>query len=63
MRKLIIATTALAFLSSLALVPSVAVAQEKAAADTTKSDTAMSKKPKKAKKSAKKTGDDTMQKQ
>jgi hypothetical protein len=70
MRKLIIATTALAFLSSTALVPSVALAQDKAgASDATKGDTtaAPTTKMKKSKhhkgKSTAKTGTDTMQKQ
>ena len=71
MRKLIIATAALAFVSSTALVPSIAFAQDKGAAtstDTTKaapSSSKMSKKHmKKSKKSAKKTGsEDTMKKQ
>ena len=68
MRKLIIATAAFAFVSSTALVPSIAFAQDKGAAtstDTTKSDTTKMSKKKttKSKKSAKKTGDDTMQKQ
>ena len=70
MRKLIIATLALAFVSSTALVPSIAFAQQdKGAAtstDTTKAaPSKMSKKHmKKSKKSAKKTGsEDTMKKQ
>lgn len=68
MRKLIIATAALAFVSSTALAPSIAFAQDKGAAastDTTKAaPTKMSKKKmKKSKKSAKKTGTNTMQKQ
>jgi|SwirhisoilCB2_FD_contig_61_4631978_length_389_multi_21_in_0_out_0_1 pentapeptide MXKDX repeat protein len=69
MRKLIIATTALAFVSSTALVPSIAFAQDKGAAtstDTTKAAPGkMSKKHmKKSKKSEKKAGsEDTMKKQ
>ena len=69
MRKLIIATAALAFLSSTAMAQDKAGTSTAPAAtsgDTTKADTStkMSKKSKKSKKSAaKKTGDDTMQKQ
>lgn len=69
MRKLIIAAAALAFVSSTALVPSIAFAQDKGTAtstDTTKAAPAkMSKKHmKKSKKAAKKTGsEDTMKKQ
>ncbi len=71
MRKLIIATTALAFLSSTALAPSIAFAQNQGAAtstDTTKAAPGkMSKKHmKKSKKSEKKTGtenENTMKKQ
>jgi hypothetical protein len=66
MRKLIIATAALAFLSSTAFAQdkagSTSTAPAATSGDTTKADT-MSKKSKKSKKSAKKTGDDTMQKQ
>ena len=69
MRKLIVATAALALLSSTALVSSTAFAQDKtgaapaASGDTMSKDT-MSKKPmKKSKKSAKKSGDDTMKKE
>jgi hypothetical protein len=67
MRKLIIATAALAFVSSTALVPSIAFAQDKGAAtDTTKAaPSKMSKKHmKKSKKTAKKTStENTMKKQ
>ncbi len=70
MRKLIIATAALAFVSSAALAPSIAFAQDKGAAastDTTKAaPSKMSKKKmkmKKSKKSAKKTSANTMKKQ
>jgi hypothetical protein len=68
MRKLIIATAALAFLSSTAFAQdkagSTSTAPAATSGDTTKSDTTkMSKKHTKSKKSAKKTGDDTMQKQ
>jgi pentapeptide MXKDX repeat protein len=69
MRKLIVATAALALLSSTALVSSTALAQDKAGAapaasgDTMSKDT-MSKKPmKKSKKTAKKAGDDTTKKE
>jgi pentapeptide MXKDX repeat protein len=67
MRKLIVATAALALLSSTAVVSSTALAQDKAApaasGDTMSKDT-MSKKPmKKSKKTAKKAGDDTMKKE
>jgi hypothetical protein len=64
MRKLIIATTALAFVSSTALIPSVALAQDKGAATsdtTTKSNMTKTSK-KKSKKATKGTTDD-MQKQ
>jgi hypothetical protein len=70
MRKLIIATAALAFLSSTAMAQDKAGSTSTAPAATSgdtmsKGDTTkMSKKSKKSKKSAaKKTGDDTMQKQ
>src|SRR5579884_931480 len=68
MRKLIIATAALAFLSSTAFAQdkagSTSTAPAATSGDTAKSDTTkMSKKTKKSKKTAKKTGDDTMQKQ
>jgi len=68
MRKLIIATAALAFVSSTALAQSTDKGAAPAAGDSmskssdTSSDT-MSKSKKKTKKSAKKTGDDTMTKQ
>ena len=68
MRKLIIATAALAFLSSTAFAQDKAGSTSTAPAATSgdtmsKSDMKMSKKHMKSKKSAKKTGDDTMQKQ
>ncbi|MGE5159141.1 MAG: hypothetical protein ACM3OF_13470 [Gemmatimonas sp.] len=68
MRKLIIATAALAFVSSTALAPSIAFAQDKGAAastDTTKAaPSKMSKKKMmKKKKSAKKSSANTMKKQ
>ena len=69
MRKLIIATAALAFLSSTAMAQDKAGSTSTAPAATSgdtmsKGDmTKMSKKTKTSKKSAKKTGDDTMQKQ
>jgi uncharacterized protein YdeI (BOF family) len=69
MRKLIIATAALALLSSTAMAQDKAGGTSTAPAATSgdtmsKGDTTkMSKKHTKSKKSAKKTGDDTMQKQ
>ena len=69
MRKLIIATAALAFLSSTAFAQDKAGSTSTAPAATSgdtmskSDDTKMSKKHTKSKKSAKKTGDDAMQKQ
>jgi len=68
MRKLIIATAALALLSSTAFAQDKAGSTSTAPAATSgdtmsKSDTKMSKKHTKSKTSAKKTGDDAMQKQ
>jgi len=69
MRKLIVATAALALLSSTAVVSSTAFAQDKSGAapaasgDTMSKGTMSKKSMKKSKKTAKKSGDDMMKKE